>query len=967
MSLYQHFEALLDLDSQAQNDYLTALQDAELLSQLQALLTHHNQLEEATDWHDLVAEQVGRVTGDEQLHQLQGTHIGPYQLTEMIGQGGMGVVYKAERVDGALKQSVAIKFLMPSVIRVVGEQNAKNEAQILATLNHPNITKVFDAGTTDGGIHYFVMELLDGLPIDVYCEHHTLTFDDTIKLVLDVADAIQSAHLLNIAHTDIKPSNIFVTSSGLVKVLDFGIAKLVHGQSEGNHQQALKQYLQAMSLPYASPEQLANDTLTLKTDQYSLAVLLYKLLSKQLPFETDGKTKPEIIKTKQTLPSIPLSKQVSGFKNKRLIGSDLEFILGKALQIEPKNRFDSVKTFKSELHRYLRHLPLHNRKHSVVYKLKKWLQRSPAQAAIYAVLAVSSMTFYQQNIRIEAERKTAEQVAEQMINIFKMTDPTQGFSPTLSAKDILLQGAQNIEQDENINFVAKSRLMTSISESLIGLGYYSESIPFLKNWSNNHEFKATNPSLYFKSNRLYAKALRGVGDTQASYALTKQLLANIDEYKPSQTEQLDAYINLASLGMVKVSQAGYDEVQSLLEKTPSIEDPDRYWQMKVSEFTALQDDAYSLYFHGHINKEEMQAKHQQVKEMAKALDNNLPKTHFDYAHYQASKAWLEIEYGTQCKDCVQNIINAMPKLEKKYGKDHRHVDFAYRQLAQTYELERKFDKQIEVLEHVVNLRERRYGQSSYEFLEQYLSMSRAYETIGKVELSENMRLYAYNLFKTLDNNFNRTEINIGLYGELHTAIAMFEATEQMDKAYPYILEAEKLLHSDPIFKIDSNFDIQSMLMTSRKNYILEGVKFNIAFLRSQQSEFSFPNDFELNFELARMYFFDQQFELSIDHYEQAMAAIEQYRKTIPSFFAQHIGLQYMKSLAAAGRLEQAQKEFDTCYTFNYLANPSEDNFWLGLLEKIAKQYNLKVNVPELSEYQETLSAESSQETKASSL
>ena len=238
MSLYQHFEALLDLDTQAQSDYLTALQDAELERQLQALLTHHNQLEEATDWHDLVAEQVGRVTGDEQLHQLQGTHIGPYQLTEVIGQGGMGVVYKAERVDGALKQSVAIKFLMPSVMRVVGEQNAKNEAQILATLNHPNITKIFDAGTTDSGIHYFVMELLDGLPIDVYCEHHTLTFDDTIKLVLDVADAIQSAHLLNIAHTDIKPSNILVTSSGLVKVLDFGIAKLVHGQSEGNHQQA---------------------------------------------------------------------------------------------------------------------------------------------------------------------------------------------------------------------------------------------------------------------------------------------------------------------------------------------------------------------------------------------------------------------------------------------------------------------------------------------------------------------------------------------------------------------------------------------------------------------------------------------------------------------------------------------------------------------------------------------------------
>ena len=196
----------------------------------------------------------------------------------------MGVVYSGSRTDGKLAQQVAIKFLYPSIMHLIGENLVHNEAYILSKLNHQNITHVLDAGTSADGHHYFAMEYVDGIAIDVYCQQNKLTIKQRLKLFLNVCDAISKAHLLNIAHTDIKPGNILVNKEGVVKVLDFGIAKLIHGDSTSQHQKMVQRYLRALSINYASPEQLKNDKLTLQTDQYSLAILLHQLLTERTPF-----------------------------------------------------------------------------------------------------------------------------------------------------------------------------------------------------------------------------------------------------------------------------------------------------------------------------------------------------------------------------------------------------------------------------------------------------------------------------------------------------------------------------------------------------------------------------------------------------------------------------------------------------------------------------------------------------------
>ena len=289
-ALFEHFSLLIDLPKNQHVSYFNQhISDPSQAEELKALLNNHFSNSDKTQWHELIAQQAQDITGDEQLDDLLGSNLGVYTLTEVIGEGGMGIVFLAERNDGMMQQQVAIKFLFPSIVHVVGSKLVHNQAQILARLNHPNITQVYDAGTSPTGLHYVVMEYVAGQPIDLYCQQQKLNFIERVHLFLDVCDAITKTHLINIAHSDIKPGNVLVNKDGLVKILDFDIAKMLHSNEQEAEDDSVKRYLRALSLAYASPEQLTGQMLTLATDQYSLAVLFYVLLSEQTPFDIERK------------------------------------------------------------------------------------------------------------------------------------------------------------------------------------------------------------------------------------------------------------------------------------------------------------------------------------------------------------------------------------------------------------------------------------------------------------------------------------------------------------------------------------------------------------------------------------------------------------------------------------------------------------------------------------------------------
>jgi len=307
---------------------------------------------------------------------LAGLQLGAYTLERPVGHGGMGSVWLARRSDGRFEGTAAVKFLNLALLTRAGQARFRREGSVLARLAHPGITRLLDAGVSAGGQPYLVLEYVDGVTIDEYAESHHLSVDDRVRLFLQVLDAVGHAHANLIVHRDLKPSNILVTGAGTVKLLDFGIAKLL--DAEGTERTAVTQEAgRAMTPEYAAPEQARGDAVTTATDVYALGVLLYRLLSGKHPTAEGHKTPADAIRS------------LFEVEPTRLGLGDLDTVLGKALRKEPAARYQTVGAFADDLTRYLHHEPVGARRDSLAYRARKFVRRNRVAVTAGAVVAAS--------------------------------------------------------------------------------------------------------------------------------------------------------------------------------------------------------------------------------------------------------------------------------------------------------------------------------------------------------------------------------------------------------------------------------------------------------------------------------------------------------------------------------------------------------------------------------------------------
>jgi serine/threonine protein kinase len=258
--------------------------DSELRSEVESLLQSHD--EAGSVFLNTPAADLKAALSDASPRSSWiGRRLGVYQIESEIGHGGMGEVYRAVRADGQFKKNVAIKVVRGGYDTAAVLERFRHERQILASLDHPNIARLYDGGTTEEGIPYLVMELIEGIPVDQYCAEHNLSINDRLKLFAQICGAVQFAHQRLVIHRDIKPSNILVTSDGTPKLLDFGIAKLLDASGGGE-----TTMLPAMTPEYASPEQIRGEPITTATDVYSLGVVLYRLLTGRSPYPEKTRT-----------------------------------------------------------------------------------------------------------------------------------------------------------------------------------------------------------------------------------------------------------------------------------------------------------------------------------------------------------------------------------------------------------------------------------------------------------------------------------------------------------------------------------------------------------------------------------------------------------------------------------------------------------------------------------------------------
>ena len=435
---------------------------------------------------------------------LAGQVVGSYRLVSLVGLGGMGSVWLAERSDGRFERKAAVKFLSAALIGHGGEERFRREGAILGRFSHPNIAELLDAGVAANGQPYIILEYVEGQPIDRYCDEHKLNIKSRVSLFLDVLGAVAHAHANLIVHRDIKPSNVLVSKDGQVKLLDFGIAKLV--EAEGNEAATLltRPGDSPLTPEYAAPEQVTGAPITTATDIYSLGVLLYQLLSGRHPAGTALRSPAALVKaivdTEPSRPSeivhasTPHTEEVTTNAAKRastperlyrLLRGDLDTIVGKALKKIPEERYASASAMADDMRRYLKHEPISARPDTFVYRTIKFVRRNrvvlTAISAVALVLLAAAIVSIREGIRASREAAVAEAVNDFLqkdllaqAGVYAQSEHNLTPDPHLEVRTALDRAAERIEGRFAKQPEVEASIRDTIGWTYRDLGLYPE-------------------------------------------------------------------------------------------------------------------------------------------------------------------------------------------------------------------------------------------------------------------------------------------------------------------------------------------------------------------------------------------------------------------------------------------------------------------------------------------------------------
>src|ERR1700722_13816674 len=447
------------------------------------------------------------------LRKMEGDRIGPYRILRTLGVGGMGEVYLAERADAEFEQLVAIKVVYGSLRGI--QSRLKFERQILAQLDHPNIAHLLDGGSLPDGTAYMVMEYVDGVPIDAYCDSNRLDIVARLKLFQTVCAAVHYAHQNLIVHRDLKPSNILVTAAGVPKLLDFGIAKLLDERQAGHHTLTVTHAdIRIMTPDHASPEQVRGQAITTSSDVYVLGVLLYRLLTGTGPFFIPSMRLTDIERAicekDPLLPSqavnvvdspeacgIADARGAGAHRLRRILRGDLDTIVIMAMRKEPERRYASAQQMASDIQRYLEGKPVIARRDTMSYRTAKfvrrhWLPVTASVSVVFLIIAFAATT-YEQSLRIaaerdrvteqramaERERTRAEEVSSFLVNLFKLSDPQENRGNQVTARELLDSGAKRLQSELQDQPATKAALLSTVGAVYDSLGQYREALPIL--------------------------------------------------------------------------------------------------------------------------------------------------------------------------------------------------------------------------------------------------------------------------------------------------------------------------------------------------------------------------------------------------------------------------------------------------------------------------------------------------------
>lgn len=664
-------------------------------------------------------------------HALTGQVLGSFRVLRELGQGGMAVVYLAERADGQYSQRVALKVLRFGLKGSQAQFHFAQERQILASLDHQSIARLIDAGITPTGLPYLVMEYVEGVPIDRYCDEQRLSIDVRLKLFLQVADAVRYAHRHLIVHRDLKPSNIVVTREGAVKLLDFGIAKLLAPGRFEHAAPPTREGMRLMTPEYASPEQVRGDQITTATDIYQLGLLLYVLLTGREPYPVRGRTPIEafrvICESEPVRPSIAIgsseadddaraqwiegisaTRGTSPNRLRRSLQNDLDAILLKALRKEPAQRYTSIESFIDDIRRHQQGLTV-SAYHGVwAYRAAKYLRRHATVLTVagIAVVSLASLTTWytvqlaNERNRAQLEAASATQVAAFLASVFRGSQSRIANGST-TARELLDRGAARIETELADQPEIKARLLNVIGDVYVQYDLGEQAQALLERALQQ------NTELFGRNSKEAADSLAGLAalasnrdELQKARDLYEEALRNYEQnLGPNHVAVADTLSGLAGT-FARLGDA--PSAMHASERAIGI------YSNQVSQDDERILSAINLLAIAAIDAGDLRRARTEFERLLPRIERSLGSNHRNYASALGNLGYLRLDLG-EYDGVEQQLKRSIEIFESLYGPDHGSINMRRVVLGLLYQRTGRLKDAMATFEHAIDSQRRVAG------------------------------------------------------------------------------------------------------------------------------------------------------------------------------------------------------------------------------------------------------------------
>jgi serine/threonine-protein kinase len=560
-------DELLELPPEARSERLTAVcgDDGVLRRLLEDLLRAHERPGGPLD--ESALGRAGALLLD--TDQEDGTPpptAGPWTLGRELGRGGMGVVYWAERAEAGFRQTAALKLIKRGLDSDEVVARFLRERAILARLEHPRIARLIDGGLASDGRPYFVMEYVEGLPITAWCDRRRASIEERLRLFLHVCEAVQHAHRNLVVHRDLKPSNVLVTPTGDVKLLDFGIARLL--AAEPDDRSVTGHPIRPLTPDYAAPEQFTGEPATTAADVYSLGVVLHELLGGRLPRRGEPPSRAVAPGSAGDRETIARDRSTTPARLRRRLQGDLDTIVLAALRQEPERRYPTAEALAREVERHLQGLPVSVRGDSLAYRAGRFVARHRLGVAAAVVVLVSLLAGLAatlvQSRAVRREARKAAAIRTFLVDLFRVSDPSRSRGETVTARELLDAGARRVEAELGGEAELQAELTTTLADVYLKLGIHDQARALAaKALEAARRAHGPRHAAVATALRIQGMALAGQGDAAGAEPILQEALAirrALAGDDPELAEDLDsAAIVLRSRGRLDDAEAAVRE------------------------------------------------------------------------------------------------------------------------------------------------------------------------------------------------------------------------------------------------------------------------------------------------------------------------------------------------------------------------------------------------------------------------